>query len=428
MTTTPDPTRLRKLLLAHYDAHRRDLPWRDSREPYGVWVSEIMLQQTRVETAIPYYDRWMERFPKVEDLAEADEQSVLKAWEGLGYYSRARNLRRSALIVRERLGGALPRDFRGLKALPGIGEYSAGAIASIAFGEVVPAVDGNVRRVLSRLFDLENPTTASLRKRASELVDPDRPGDWNQALMELGATVCTPRSPRCDACPLSGECRALAEGTQELRPASKRRPRVRTVSYAVLVAINPAGELFMVRRPADGLLGGLWEFPAVELRVGGRTPMGDRLRVGSSLHESWRARLEDLGVQLPSRTVRFSVLPEVHHAFTHFKAVYRPILVVGARSGGPKVIRSDRPESLEGREPSERPESSERREPSERPESSEEFETSEELVPEEHAWVMPDQVEHLPLPVAQRKILELARVALGGCGRSAVRTLEPLTS
>jgi len=136
-----------------------------------------MLQQTRIDTAIPYYDRWMERFPTVEDLAEADEQSVLKAWEGLGYYSRARNLRRSALIVRERLGGVLPQDPRGLKALPGIGEYTAGAIASIAYGQVVPAVDGNVRRVLSRLFDLEDPTAASLRKRAGELLDPDHPGD-----------------------------------------------------------------------------------------------------------------------------------------------------------------------------------------------------------------------------------------------------------
>ena len=220
-----------------------------------MWVSEIMLQQTRVETAIPYYRRWMERFPTVEALADGDEEAVLKAWEGLGYYSRARNLCRSALIVRERLGGVLPQDSGSLRTLPGIGEYSAGAIASIAYGEVVPAVDGNVRRVLSRLFDLADPTDVDLRTRAAELVDPDRPGDWNQALMELGATVCTSRSPQCTLCPLTGQCRAMAEGTQELRPTSKRRPRVRTVSYAVLVALNPAGELLMVRRPTDGLLG-----------------------------------------------------------------------------------------------------------------------------------------------------------------------------
>ena len=378
MTTTPDPIRLRTLLLKHYDAHRRDLPWRESREPYSVWVSEIMLQQTRVETAIPYYDRWMECFPTVEDLAEADEQSVLKTWEGLGYYSRARNLRRSALIVRDRLGGVLPQDSQGLKTLPGIGEYSAGAIASIAYGEVVPAVDGNVRRVLSRLFDLVDPTDAGLRKRAGELVDPDRPGDWNQALMELGATVCTPRSPRCTACPLKGECRALAEGTQELRPALKRRPPVRTISYAVLVAFNPDSELLMVRRAADGLLGGLWEFPAVEIGAEdatpmGGAPMGGAPRVGSSLYDRCLACLEDLGVRLAPRTVPFSVLPEVGHTFTHLKAVYRPMLVAGARSRGAEGIR----------------------------------------------WVLPDQVEHLPLPVAQKKILGLARIALA---TSAVAT------
>ena len=330
-----------------------------------------MLQQTRVKTAIPYFGRWMARFPTVEDLAEADEQSVLKMWEGLGYYSRARNLRRSALIVRERLGGVLPQDSEGLKTLPGIGEYSAGAIASIAYGEVVPAVDGNVRRVLSRLFDLVDPTDASLRKRAGELVDPDRPGDWNQALMELGATVCTLRSPECTVCPLRGECRALAEGTQELRPASKRRTRRRTVSYAVLVALNPTGELLMVRRPPNGLLGGLWEFPAVEIGAEdatptGGAPLGGAPRVGSSLYDRCRARLEDLGVRLASRTVPFSVLPEVRHAFTHLKAVYRPMLVAGARSREKEGIR----------------------------------------------WVLPDQVEHLPLPVAQRKILGLARIAL----------------
>jgi A/G-specific adenine glycosylase len=334
MTALPDPTLLRQLLLEHYDAHRRELPWRESQEPYRVWVSEIMLQQTRVETVIPYYDRWMERFPTVEALAEADEEPVLKAWEGLGYYSRARNLHRSALIVRERLGGVLPQDSRGLKTLPGIGEYSAGAIASIAYGEVVPAVDGNVRRVLSRLFDLEDPADASLRKRAGELVD--------------------------------------------LRPASKRRPRVRSVSYAVVVAVNSADELLMVRRPPDGLLGGLWEFPAVEIGAEDSVPRGGALDVGSRLGERCRARLEGLGVQLAPQTDRFGVLPEVRHAFTHLKAVYRPVSVVGVD----ERASSDRPTPSDG------------------------------LAPREQAWVSPEQAEHLPLPVAQRKIMELARGAL----------------
>ena len=371
MTTIPDPSRIRKLLLEHYDTHRRDLPWRESREPYRVWVSEIMLQQTRVETAIPYYRRWMERFPTIEALADGDEEAVLKVWEGLGYYSRARNLRRSALIVREQLGGVLPRDSRSLKALPGIGEYSAGAIASIAYGEVVPAVDGNVRRVLSRLFDWADPTDATLRARAGALVDPDRPGDWNQALMDLGATICTARSPRCEVCPLAGHCRAMAQGTQELRPASKRRPLVHTISYAVLVALNPVGELLMVRRPPDGLLGGLWEFPAVEIGPKDRPLSDGRLRRGDSLHERCRVRLEGLGVQLPPRTVQLSVLPDVRHAFTHLKAVYRPVLVAGVLVAGARSRGA-----------------------------------------EEQKWVLPDQAEHLPLPVAQRKILDLAWAAL----------------
>ncbi len=337
-----------------------------------------MLQQTRVETVIPYFDRWMERFPTVEALSDVDEEAVLKAWEGLGYYSRARNLRRSALIVRERLGGVLPQDSAGLKTLPGIGEYTAGAIASIAHGEVVPAVDGNVRRVLSRLFDLEDPSAASLRKRARELVDLDRPGDWNQALMELGATICTPRSPRCTACPLRGECRARAEDTQELRPATKHRPRVPTVSYAVLVARDPAGQLLMVRRQADGLLGGLWEFPAVEIEAEDHAPkagapeLGPALRAETRLYDRCRALFEELGVRPAPGAVRFDVLPEVRHAFTHFKAVYHPMLVEGPTSVG-----------LEPEGPA----------------------------TEKRKWASPERLEDLPLPVAQRKILELARNA-----------------
>jgi adenine-specific DNA glycosylase len=198
---------------------------------------------------------------------------------------------------------------------------------------------------------------------------------------------------------LRGECRALAEGTQELRPASKRRTRRRTVSYAVLVALNPTGELLMVRRPPNGLLGGLWEFPAVEIGAEDHTaieaePLGGVPSVGSSLYKRCRARVADLGVQFASGTDRFTVLPEVRHAFTHLKAVYRPMVVVGVRSREAEGIRSDGAEPSKGAEPLE------------------ELESSEELVPEEHAWVLPDQVEHLPLPVAQRKILGLARIAL----------------
>ena len=352
-----------------------------------------MLQQTRVETATPYYDRWMERFPTVQALAEADQESVLKAWEGLGYYSRARNLHCSARLVKERLGGEIPRDSESLKTLPGIGEYSAGAIASIAFGEVVPAVDGNARRVLSRLLDLENPSYRSLRKQAGELVDPDRPGDWNQALMELGATVCTPRSPSCTECPLTGECRALAQGTQELRPAPKRRAAVRSVAYAVLVVVNPDGELLLVQRPPNRLLGGLWEFPAVEIGVEDVLPVDGDLRPGRPLYERLRGWLEDLAVLLNPGTVQYSPLPEVRHAFTHLKAVYRPTLVVGVESWSAEVAGASDPADRIVR-------SHEHGEPT----------------PDERRWVLPERIGRLPLPVAQRRILGLARTALEATG------------
>ena len=188
---------IRRALLEHYDSTARDLPWRRDSDPYRVLVSEVMLQQTRVETVKGYYVRWLERFPSVETLASAEEDEVLKAWEGLGYYRRARNLRRAALQLREVHGGVVPETYAALRELPGVGEYTAGAVASIAFGVVVPAVDGNVRRVLARLFDVETPRAPWLRSMATSLVDNERPGDWNQALMELGATQCTSRAPRC---------------------------------------------------------------------------------------------------------------------------------------------------------------------------------------------------------------------------------------
>jgi A/G-specific adenine glycosylase len=323
----------------------------------------------------------------VEALADEDEESVLKAWEGLGYYSRARNLHSSARQVRERFDGVLPQDFQSLKELPGIGEYSAGAIASIAYGEVVPAVDGNVRRVLSRLFDLEDPTAANLRKRAAELVDPERPGDWNQALMELGATVCTPRAPRCTACPLVGDCRSMAAGTQESRPLPKRRPKPPTISYSVVVAVNQEGELLMVRRPPDGLLGGLWEFPSVEGGEEDPASTDGTRRVseasgappGNPLDRRCRVHFEELGVELPASASHSSVLPKVRHAFTHFKAVYCPTVVVGVKSRGDDATGPSR------------------------------------IALDDDAvrWVAPREVEHLPLPVAQRRIFELAMAARG---------------
>jgi len=299
--------RIRSTLLAHYDRHARDLPWRRTRDPYAVWVSEIMLQQTRVRAAIPFYERWMERFPTVEALALAGPEEVLESWTGLGYYSRARNLRRAAIMVRERFGGRLPKSIPELRSLPGVGEYTAGAIASIAFDKPEPAVDGNVRRVLARLLDLPKTTPATLRAIASELLDPERPGEFNQALMEFGATVCTPRSPACDTCPLSSVCLAQARGTVSERPGPTKRTAIREVAFASFVVVDGERNALLAKRPDKGLLAGMWEFPAAPLNG-----------AGVSAYES---ALQDFGVR------REQVLTPVRHEFTHLRATYHPVLI-----------------------------------------------------------------------------------------------------
>lgn len=221
-----------------------------------------MLQQTRVETVKPYYDRWLQRFPDLHALADAHEQDVLKSWEGLGYYSRARNLQRAAQLVRERHNGELPRDYQQLKALPGVGPYTAAAVASIAFAAPHAAVDGNVKRVLCRVLDLASPSVAELQRYADRLLDTRHPGEFNQAVMELGATVCTPRQPACAACPVRRLCRAHRNGTVPLRPATRSKAPLPEETVNTLVAFHH-GKVTVVRRPAQGLLAGLWEFPEV---------------------------------------------------------------------------------------------------------------------------------------------------------------------
>jgi A/G-specific adenine glycosylase len=224
-----------------------------------------MLQQTRVETVIPYYSRWMERFPSVVELAEADQDEVLSMWEGLGYYSRARNLHRAARLVRTENNGQLPGTAPELRRLPGIGRYTAGAIASIALGADEPALDGNIRRVLARYFDISEPlglpeTERGLWTLAGECLPQGRAGDFNQALMDLGAMVCTPRSPKCAQCPLEEGCRAKALGVQDQRPVRKTRPRL--PHYDVTAAVIERGDSVLIaKRPQDSLLGGMWEFP-----------------------------------------------------------------------------------------------------------------------------------------------------------------------
>ena len=256
-----DATAFRRALLGWYDRARRELPWRGTRDPYRVWLSEIMLQQTRAEAVAPRYEAFLSRFPTVEALAAADEEAVLKAWEGMGYYSRARNLRRAAMEVARR--GEFPQSAKKLKALPGVGDYTAAAVASIAFDEAAPALDGNQARVLARLLAFEETvdTPQRLRAQAEALIDRERPGDYNQALMDLGSGICTPRAPKCETCPVAAFCAARAGGDAESYPRLPPPIARREVGVTVVLAyLN--GRVLVRRRPSRGLLAGLWEFPS----------------------------------------------------------------------------------------------------------------------------------------------------------------------
>ena len=296
----------RDALLAWYDANRRDLPWRRTRDPYAVWISEAMLQQTRVETVIPYWHRFLERFPDVATLASAELEEVYELWAGLGYYTRARNLSRAAQAVMQRFGGELPDDAEALRSLPGIGRYTAGAVASIAFDRQEPVVDGNVERVLARRLGLRTnvkaPETAKqIWQEALQLARGTRPGDLNQALMELGATLCTPRSPRCDHCPWSASCSACAVGDAEQIPRKVPKAAVKK-ARAVAALVLRRGRALLVRRPAGSLLGGFWELPGGEISRG-ETPK-----------DALGARLaERLGLRL----LELRAAGVVKHTFTH---------------------------------------------------------------------------------------------------------------
>ena len=321
----PSPSRLRARLLAWYGAHHRDLPWRRTRDPYRILVAEFLLQRTRIASGTPYYERFIARFPTVRDLAEARLDDVLAVWEGLGFYRRARHLHAAAKAIVEQYGGSVPASYEDLATLPGIGPYTAGAVASIAFGKPVPAVDGNVVRVIARLFrireDVSNaPTRRQIGELAAQLVSPDVPGAFNQALMELGATICTPTSPACDRCPLEGQCMARLAGEERRIPLSRERQPTRIVPVAFAL-IESRGRVLLVRRQTAELLGGLWALPGGEMP----TPGSDRTKLPILVKEQSGVEIE-LGP-------RWS---PVERTFSHRKwsgSIYRGIPVRRPKDG-----------------------------------------------------------------------------------------------
>lgn len=312
-------TTLSTRILAWYEKNARRLPWRlpagqaDAHpDPYAVWVSEIMLQQTRVETVIPYFERWLELFPSVQALAVAPEQSVLSAWEGLGYYSRARNLHKAAKMVTDEFGGQVPSELSQLRRLPGVGRYTAAAIASIAFGRDVATLDGNLRRVFSRVFDVSEPADsvageAILWRLSEENLPAGRASDYNQALMDLGATICLPKNPLCLLCPLNELCQARKLGLQSERPVLKTRPAVPHRLKAAAVIVRDGYVLLNCRPTQAGatgrspLLAGLWEFPSAV--VDADTP------------ENLVAAIE---ADYQLKVTPLARLGEFRHAYTHF--------------------------------------------------------------------------------------------------------------
>ncbi len=314
-------------LLAWYDRVRRDLPWRRTSDPYAIWISEAMLQQTQVATAIPYYERFLARFPTVRELADAPQEAVLKHWEGLGYYSRARNLHTAAQTVVAEWDGVLPTTRDGLLTLPGIGPYMSAAVASIAYGLPVPVLDGNVERVLTRLHAIDAPVRDSeTRRRLWQLADAllcqDRPGDHNQAMMELGATICTPRVPDCPACPMVGQCAAAGAGNPESYPVKLKKAA--SPHHHIAVALVRRNHLYLVvRRPSKGLLGGLWEFP------GGRCNDGEAVSEGLV-----RVLAERFGLAVEVGTPG----DPVKHVFTHRRVTLHPHECLESTETGTELV------------------------------------------------------------------------------------------
>ena len=357
---------------AWFEAHRRPMPWREAdetgaRNPYRVWVSEVMLQQTRVDTAVPYFERFMEAFPTPEALASADQDAVLKRWEGLGYYSRARNLHRAAQQIVAEHGGAFPADEDAVRALPGVGPYTAAAVLSLAFGQPLAVLDGNVIRVLARVFAVEQDSRAPLTRKALQdlatgLLDRERPARFNESVMELGATVCTPRSPACAVCPLATVCAARAGGDPEAFPVVSKRKPVPHQTVAVALITDGDGRLLIQRRPEDAMLGGLWEFPGGKVEPSETAPEACAREVAEEL---------SLSVDVGPEVAR------VDHAYSHFTVTLHAFRCTLSPEA-PPAGTSGEPVSASG---------------------------------EPVQWVRPDQLDDFAFPRANRKILDAIQAA-----------------
>ncbi len=345
-----------KKLIAWFQVNHRKLPWRETSDAYPIWISEVMLQQTQVVKVQDFYSRFIEKFPTIQLLAEADVQDVLKAWEGLGYYSRARNLHHAARMVVEEMDGQIPNDVTAFRRLPGVGEYIAAAVLSRAFQLPLAVVDGNVKRVLARVFLIPDPVNISstlkkFTRIAQSLMDESRPGMFNEALMELGATICRPQKPRCPVCPVNGFCLAFRNGQQTQYPV-KTKTRATPTHHIVVGVIYKKERFLIIRRPLSGLLGGMWEFP------GGRVQAGEdaEIRCVEKIREKTNLRVEITGY-----------LTRVKHAYTHFKIlmdVYRCRYVSGRiRLTGPMDSR----------------------------------------------WIVPEEIDHFPFHIANHKFLSLLR-------------------
>ena len=316
-------------ILKWYDQVKRPLRWRDTSNPYIIWISEVMLQQTRVDQVTPFFERFIQAFPTIESLATADLQDVLMLWEGLGYYSRARNLHQSAKIILDTHNGEIPSDWDKIKNLKGIGDYTAAAVLSIAYKKPYGVVDGNVIRVISRYLGItEDVTKASVKniiqKTMNELIDPDRPGEFNQGVMELGSLICTPIKPKCEICPISTNCLAYNHVQTDIIPYKPKKKQVPHFDIAVGIIMGPDGKILISKRPDNVMLGGLWEFP------------GGKMEPGESLVQCLERELnEELSITIENITEFIAI----KHAYSHFKVTIHAF-TCNIKSGSPHNISS----------------------------------------------------------------------------------------